>query len=91
MMDNNKVLHFVIQMWVDEVKPLLEELEGREFRRNNRDRAEYIKEITERFDINLQDTIPRLFKCSVNGCVNEAVDQEPNNQPSVCSMHDTGR
>ena len=38
------------EMWLSEVRPLLVELELREFRANHKDAAEAIQEIIERFD-----------------------------------------
>jgi hypothetical protein len=43
------------RMYYSEIKPLLDELEGREFRANHKDRASAILEVSERFEKCMED------------------------------------
>ena len=60
----------VMDMWLTEVKPLVEQLELRENRRNHIDEASSINEIMERFEKVIKQADSNAFERSINEALN---------------------
>ena len=60
----------VMDMWLTEVKPLVEQLELREHRRNHIDEASFINEIMERFENVIKQADSNAFERSINEALN---------------------